>query len=84
VAEESLRVFNSSLFTYLAPWNGDFKPNYFVGIDLYRKMEALKAYKSQSERAYMKPEFIHAAALYNGVKSGNSFAESFKIERLID
>jgi LmbE family N-acetylglucosaminyl deacetylase len=83
VAEESLRVFNGSLFTYIAPWNGDFEPNYFVGIDLYRKLEALKAYKSQSERAYMKPESIHAAALYNGVKSFQGFAEAFHVERLI-
>lgn len=87
-AEESLRIFKTqNIFTYLAPWNGDEEPNYFVEISdeqLAKKIEALACYKSQEHRSYMNPDFIRAQAIYNGIKCGKRYAEAFRIERLIN
>lgn len=86
VAEESLRVFNRNVITYIGPWNGDEEPNYFVSLteqQLDKKIEALTSYRSQAHRAYMNPDFIRSWAVYNGIKAGCKFAEGFKIQRLI-
>lgn len=86
VAEETKRVINGNLFTYLAPWNGNEDPNYFVELSekhLEKKIEALKCYKSQAHRSYMSDEFIRAQAVYNGIKCGKRYAEAFRIERYI-
>jgi LmbE family N-acetylglucosaminyl deacetylase len=81
-----MRVWKKSIFTYLAPWNGNENPNYFVEItqqQLERKIEALACYRSQAHRPYMNADFIRAQARYNGIKCGKLYAEAFKIERLI-
>jgi len=86
VAEESIRVWKKSLFTYIGPWNGAEQSNYFVELSeaqLEKKIQALKCYKSQAHRPYMSEEFIRSQARYNGVRCGKLYAESFKIERLI-
>lgn len=87
VAEESKRVWKKSLFTYLAPWNGNDNPNYYIEISeehLEKKIKALSCYKSQSHRAYMSPDFIRSQAIYNGIKCGKRYAEAFRIEKLIN
>lgn len=86
VAEESRRIFNRNLITYLAPWNGHNNENYFVELSeehLQKKIQALACYKSQAHRSYMRPDFIRAQAVYNGVKIGKPFAEAFRVQRLI-
>lgn len=86
VAEESKRIFNCNLFTYIATWNGQQEENYFVELtatQLSRKVDALLCYKSQLNRDYFEPDFIRAQARYNGIKCGKLYAEAFKIERLI-
>lgn len=86
VAEESKRIFNSCLITYIQPWNGHHEENYFVELSeehLEKKIQALSCYKSQSHRSYMNAEFIRAQAVYNGIKCGKKYAEAFRIERLI-
>lgn len=87
VARESKRIFNCNLFTYIGPWNGNEKPNYFIELSeqqLEKKIAALSCYKSQSHRPYMSPEFIRSQAIYNGVKCGKRYAEAFRIEKLIN
>jgi LmbE family N-acetylglucosaminyl deacetylase len=87
VAEQSLRVWKKSLITFIAPWNGAESPNYFIELteaQLHNKIEALKCYKSQAHRPYMNEEFIRSWAIVNGIRAGVKYAESFKIERLIN
>jgi LmbE family N-acetylglucosaminyl deacetylase len=87
VAEQSLRVLNYNLITYLGAWNGQQNENHFVEISqqqLDKKIEALACYESQSYRPYMSPEFIRAQAIFNGIKCNKRFAEAFRIERLIN
>lgn len=87
IGEQSLRIFNGSILTYLQAWNGNENPNYFVEIStshLEKKLQALACYKSQAHRTYMNPDFIRAQAIYNGIKCGKRYAEAFRIERLIN
>ena len=85
-AQQSIRVFNGNIVTYIQAWNGNENPNYFVGISeqqLEKKIAALACYKSQAHRPYMQPDFIRAQARYNGIKCGKLYAEAFYSERLI-
>lgn len=87
VAEETLRVVNGNLFTYVGPWNANENPNYFIELSeehLEKKIAALSCYKSQSHRPYMNPDFIRSQAIYNGIKCGKRYAEAFRIEKLIN
>lgn len=87
VGEQSKRVINTNLITYLQAWNGNESPNYFVELSeqqLEKKIQALSCYQSQSHRAYMNPDFILAQAVYTGIKCGKRYAEGFRIERLIN
>lgn len=86
IAEESLRVFNCNVITYLGDWNGSQQNNYFSEIlpgQLSKKEDALFEYKSQRMRSYMNTEFIRGLASFNGVKCGKLYAEGFKVERLV-
>lgn len=85
-AEETKRVINTNLFTYLAPWNGSHEENHFVELSesqLETKIKALECYKSQAHRAYMHPDFIRAQARYNGIRCGKLYSEGFKVVRLV-
>lgn len=72
-------------------WNfsNPFTPNYFIGLseeELKKKIEALLIYASEI-RGYPFPrskEGLKAFAKYRGVQSGNAYAESFKIIRIIE
>lgn len=86
VAEESRRVFNGNLITYMGYWNGFLEKNYYVEITkehLDKKIAALACYKTQSHRPYMKPGYTRANAKYMGMGCGKKYAEGFKIERYI-
>jgi LmbE family N-acetylglucosaminyl deacetylase len=86
VGEESVRVFSKNLLTYIQPWNGAHDENYFVELSaqqLDKKIEALACYKSQAHRPYLSADFIRSWAIYNGVRCGKKFAESFRCERFI-
>lgn len=86
IAEQSKRVINGNLITYLQPWNSNESPNYFIELSeaqLEKKIQALACYKSQAHRPYMDEEFIRSWARYNGIKCGKKYAEGFRIERLI-
>lgn len=86
IAEQSLRVFNQSLLTYIGPWNGNEDSNYFSEItigQLNKKVAAVMCYDTQSHRDYMQPEFIRSWARYNGIKCGKLYAEGFKVVRMV-
>jgi N-acetylglucosamine malate deacetylase 1 len=87
VAEKVRRLYNGNLFTFITPLNGNESPNYFVELNeshIEKKVAALECYKSQSHRNYMQSDFIHGQAIYNGVKCGKKYAESFRIKKLIN
>mgnify|MGYP003578578548 CR=1 FL=1 len=87
IGEESRRVFKGNLVTYLAPWNGNDDPNYFVEISpsqMQKKIDSVRCYKSQAYRKYMDPEFIRAQAIFNGIKAGVRYAEGFTLVKGID
>jgi N-acetylglucosamine malate deacetylase 1 len=86
VAQESIRIFNCSLVTFIQPWNGQQEENYFVEISeeqLEKKIQALACYRSQHHRQYMNENFIRSQAIYNGIKCGKKYAEAFRIEKMI-
>lgn len=88
IAQEGLRAFkNVTLLGYELIWNNlSFNTQCFVKLsldDINAKINALTAYKSQSGRNYMSPEFIKSLAIVRGVQIGCEYAESFEVIRLI-
>jgi|SRR3989338_10685125 len=64
--------------------NGDsFKPNYFVPIDIEKKLKLYSLLKSQV-RSFRSPEHVKAIAILRGGQSNFKYAEAFKILRWID
>ena len=62
---------------------GEFKPNYFVPIDIDRKIKAYELMKSQL-REFRGIEKVKALALLRGGQSDCEYAEAFQILRWID
>ena len=60
-----------------------FKPNYFVPIDIDRKLKLYALLKSQV-RPFRSPEHLRAMAVLRGGQSNCSHAEAFEILRWID
>lgn len=89
VYAEGMRAFkNSNVLGYELPWNNPrFQPNYFEKIDetlLQRKIETLKAYRSQSHRKYMSPDFTRALAVVRGIQCNAPLAEAFESYRIVN
>lgn len=72
---------------YDITWNtvvDPFNPKFYVEIThdhLFKKMDILKSYKSQSEKFYADERIMEARARATGVQVGVQFAESFEIYR---
>jgi LmbE family N-acetylglucosaminyl deacetylase len=86
IHHEGMRAFKNTTFAgYELPWNNySIHTNFFVRIsetDLTKKIEALKAYESQSGKNYMDPDFIRSLAKIRGVQTNSSYAEAFEIYR---
>jgi len=62
---------------------GSFRPNYFVGIDIEKKIEAYRLHASQV-RAFRSPEMVRALAKMRGAMSNMPCAEAFEILRWVD
>jgi LmbE family N-acetylglucosaminyl deacetylase len=62
--------------------NSAFKPNYFIPIDVDKKIEAYKAMTSQN-RSFRSAEHINSLALLRGGQSGCRFAEAFQAIRIV-
>ena len=88
ITNESKRAFKyCSLLGYELPWNNiSMKTDCFVSIsetDLENKIEALKAYDTQSSKTYMSPSFIRSLAVVRGVQCGSPLAEAFEVIRIM-
>ena len=71
-------------------WNAnsiepDFKPNFFVDIDLFieQKLKILSLYKSQINSYSRSLEPVKSLANFRGSQNGCKFAEAFQIIRII-
>lgn len=87
ITQEGIRAFkNSTILGYELVWNNTaFPTDCFIHIkeeDLMTKIDALKAYKTQSGRNYFDPEFIKSLARVRGTQVGTSYAEAFEVIRM--
>lgn len=62
--------------------NSAFKPNYFVPIDIERKIKAYKLMPTQV-RSFRSPETLRSMAQLRGQQSNNEYAEAFQIIRWV-
>lgn len=58
------------------------KPNYFVPIDIDRKIDAYRLMSSQV-RSFRSPEILRSMAFLRGKQSNNEYAEAFQIIRWV-
>lgn len=58
-----------------------FQPNYFVPIDIERKLAAYRCHESQV-RGMRPPEMVEQVARWRGFQAGIPFAEAFQVLRL--
>ncbi len=86
---EALRAFkrDASIWGYEEPWNNlTFTTDIFVKLNpehLEKKINCLKAYKSQYDRNYMHENFIRALATTRGAQLDLPYAEAFELARLV-
>ena len=71
------------VFLWSDTYKDNFKPNYFVPIDVDRKVKAYELMKSQV-RDFRSSEDIRALSQLRGTQSGCDYAESFQIIRWVD
>lgn len=88
IAMEGLRAFKqTSILGYELPWNNIvFQTQAFIELGnnhIQKKIEALKAYKSQAHRPYAAEDSILSLARTRGVQIGTNFAETFEVIRWI-
>lgn len=88
IGAEGIRAFKQiSILGYELPWNNlTFHTQSFVFLEeehLNKKIEALKCYESQSNRAYANENFIRSLAIIRGTQVGVQFAEAFEVIRWI-
>jgi N-acetylglucosamine malate deacetylase 1 len=88
ISEEGLRAFkNTTMLGYEMPWNNlSFNTRCFKKVeeeDIVKKIEALKAYKSQGHRSYLNEQFIRGLAVTRGVQIGYPLAEAFEVIRYV-
>ena len=88
IHKEGIRAFKrSTILGYELIWNNlSFSTDCFIEINrsqLDRKIEALKAYKTQEGKAYMDAKFIESMAIVRGKQIEVPYAEAFEAIRLI-
>ena len=88
VAIEGMRAFKQvSLLGYEIPWNNiTFHTQSFIKLEerhIIKKIEALKAYKSQQKRFYANEEFIRSLAITRGTQINIRYAEAFEVIRWV-
>ncbi len=88
VREEGLRAFKQiTVFGYELCWNNiTFHTQAFIKLNkknVDTKIRALKAYKSQSHRAYTQQEFVSGLANVRGTQIGAKYAETFEVLRWV-
>lgn len=85
---EGLRAFKfCTILGYELIWNNlSFETECFIEISeahLQRKVEALRAYKTQKGKNYMDEDFIRSLARIRGTQIGKKYAETFEVIRWI-
>ena len=88
VAGEAIRAFKyGTILAYELPWNNiHFDATAFEIITadhLNLKIQAVRAYQSQSDRHYCSPDFVSSLATVRGVQCGAKYAEAFTVVRWI-
>jgi len=88
IYEEGMRAFkNVSFAGYELPWNNySFRTSFFIRLkedSLTKKVEALRAYRSQAQRNYMQEDFTRSLAKVRGVQANAQYAEAFEIYKWI-
>lgn len=88
ISNEGFRAFKkTTILGYEVPWNNlSFTTNAFSMLNeehIVSKINALKCYKSQAQRAYANEEFIRSLAITRGTQIGGRYAESFEVIRSI-
>jgi N-acetylglucosamine malate deacetylase 1 len=86
---EALRTFkkDTTILGYEHPWNNlTFTTDVFVKVNelqVEKKIKALKEYKSQKERGYMKENNLRALIITRGAQLDADYAEAFELIRCI-
>jgi len=62
---------------------GDYRPNYFIPINIERKIKAYKMQESQV-RAFRSPEIVRAIAKLRGGQANSEHAEGFFVQRWVE
>lgn len=88
VAHEGMRAFkHKTILGYELIWNNlSIDTDCFVGLEkrhIEKKVIALEAYVSQSEKNYASAEFVYSLARTRGVQIGLTYAECFEVIRLV-
>lgn len=88
IASEAIRAFkHCSILGYELPWNMlESRHDCLVKLEerhLCKKLDALAAYKTQSERHYANRQFFESLARIRGVQARTEFAECFEVIRLV-
>ena len=88
ISMEGKRAFkNTSILAYELPWNTiTFHTQSFIKLSkkhIDKKIDALKAYKSQEHRPYASEKFITSLAVTRGTQIGTPYAEAFEVIRWI-
>jgi LmbE family N-acetylglucosaminyl deacetylase len=71
------------LWDYSYDKDSTFKPNYFIPIDILKKIEAYKCIKSQV-RSFRHPDFVKDLASVRGKQAQCSFAEAYEVLRWVE
>ena len=88
ISNEGFRAFKkTTLFGYEIPWNNlTFDTQSFITFSerhLQKKIEAIKAYASQSRRNYGNEDFVRNLACVRGVQISAQYAEAFEVMRFV-
>jgi LmbE family N-acetylglucosaminyl deacetylase len=86
IYEEGIRAFkNSCLLGYEMPWNNfTFNSNLYVTLEerhLTKKIETLRFYKTQHERAYSSEDYVRSLMRFKAIQIQEELAETFEILR---
>jgi LmbE family N-acetylglucosaminyl deacetylase len=88
ISDEGIRAFKfGTVLGYELPMNTiTFQHACFVELNeshLQAKIDAVKQYRSQQFRPYMRDEFIRSLAIVRGLQAGVAYAEAFEVLRLM-
>ena len=86
ISKEGIRAFkNTTILGYELIWNNlRFNTTSYIELNqknIQQKVDALKEYKSQSNKNYFDPNFIKALAKTRGTQFGTNYAECFEVIR---